>query len=83
MKYELQLLLNEFIERDFTIYEMHKVLDALLDLHEEMRLRELHRKRQDYDMIIKDNREIEIVKKEAQDILDGYYLEYKAEELTE
>ena len=81
MKIELQHLLNEFIERDFTIYEMHKVLDALLDLHEELRLRELYRKRQDFNMIKYTDRDIKIAKKEAKKILDEYSLEYELDEL--
>lgn len=81
MKTKLKKMLNEFIDRDFTAGEMIEVLDALNDIEEDIRIRNIYRKRGMLDdvvrMIEKEDRAVIY----AYNILRKYNLEYEIDEL--
>lgn len=81
MRIEMQKMLNEFIERDFTLEEMKNVMEALHSLYEDGRMAVLAKNRQDYEMAVYWLREEENAHKEAVEVLGDLYLEYDPCEL--
>lgn len=79
MKIEMQQLLNEFIEGDFTTHEMRVIMEALDDLTE--------LKRAVYSQTVRDYSErnwnnYEEAKIEAQRWLDSYGITFKIDDLV-
>lgn len=81
MTKQMQMLLNEFVEREFTLEEMKDVIDALHSLYEDGRMAVLAKKRQDIDMAIYWLKSEEDAYKEAVEVLGDLYLEYDPCEL--
>lgn len=81
MKQELQLMLNEFIDRGFAIGEMVEVLDALHDIEEDIRVRNIYRRRGMLDDVVRMTEEEDRDVIYAYDILRKYNLEYEIDEL--
>lgn len=77
----MEMMLIEFKDRDFTLEEMKKVIDALHDLYEHGRMAVLASNRQDYEMAAYWLREEEISYKEAVEVLGDLTLEYDPCEL--
>lgn len=53
MNYDLQLMLNEFIERDFSLGEMLEVIASLHDIEEDRRIREIYRRKEMYEDVVR------------------------------
>lgn len=80
MKIELQLLLNKFIERNFRLREMKKVISDLADLEEAAKL--LHSPKRIY-MRNEDREWYEICINDCKSDLEQYCLEFELEDLIE
>lgn len=81
MEIGLQLMLNEFIDRGFAVGEMVEVLDALHDIEEDIRVRNIYRKRGMLDDVVRMTEEEDRDVIYAYDILRKYNLEYEIDEL--
>ena len=81
MEIGLQLMLNEFIDRGFAIGEMVEVLDALHDIEEDIRVRNIYRRRGMLDDVVRMTEEEDRDVIYAYDILRKYNLEYEIDEL--
>lgn len=77
----MEKMLNEFIERDFTLEEMKNVIEALHDLYEDGRMAVLAKKRQDLDMAIYWKKSEEKSYIEAVEVLGDLHIEYDPREL--
>ena len=64
MKQAMKEMLQEFIERDFTAYEMLTVIGAITEVEQDYKMIALHRKRDELEMVLKDKYDLE------NDILD-------------
>lgn len=80
MKIELQLLLNEFIERNFSLSDMRTVISNLADLEESVKL--LHSPKR-YHMRKEDRDWFEICDDDCKTDLATYGLEYELKDLIE
>jgi len=80
MKYELQRLLYEFIERDFSLSEMRTVISNLADLEEAAKL--LHSPKRIY-MRKEDRDWYELCEDDCKTDLSTYLLEYELKDLVE
>ena len=76
-------MLQEFIERDFTAYEMQIFIGAIVDVEQDFKSLAIHRKRDDLDMVLQDKREIEYDLKELRDRLDEVGMTYKCMDLVD
>lgn len=76
-------MLQKFIERDFSAYEMNEIIDAITNVEEGYKLIRLHRNRGDYDMVMYDKRDLRIDLKELRSKLESYGLTYSIEELVD
>ena len=83
MKQAMKEMLQEFIERDFTAYEMSIFIDAIVDVEQDFKSLAIHRKRDDLDMVLQDKREIEYDLKELRDRLDEVGMTYKCMDLVD
>ena len=54
MKQAMKDLLQEFIERDFSAYEMQMVIGAITDVEQDYKMIAFHRKRDELEMVLKD-----------------------------
>lgn len=81
MKQELQLMLNEFIDRGFAVGEMLDVLYCLHDIEEYRHIQEIYRKREMYTELIHYQNEEEGARFMANKTLRKYNLEYEIDEL--
>lgn len=64
MKQAMKEMLQEFIERDFSAYEMSMVIDAISVVVQDYKMIAVHRKRDELEMVLKDKYDLE------NDILD-------------
>ena len=64
MKQAMKEMLQKFIERDFTAYEMSMVIGAITEVEQDYKMIAFHRKRDDVEMVLKDKYDLE------NDILD-------------
>ena len=80
MKRELQLLLNEFIERNFSLSDMRTVISNLADLEEAVKLlhspKRIHMRNEDRDWF-------ELCDDDCKTDLATYGLEYELKDLIE
>lgn len=53
MKPYLVKMLNEFIERDFSLGEMLEVIESLHDIEEDRRIRDIYRRREMWDDVVR------------------------------
>ena len=81
MKIDLQRMLNEFIERDFSLGEMLEVLYALHNIQEYQRIREVYRRHAMLEEVIRVNHEEEGARYMAQKELRKYSLDYEIDDL--
>ena len=54
MKQAMKEMLQEFIERDFSAYEMQMVIGAITDVEQDYKMIAIHRKRDELEMVLKD-----------------------------
>lgn len=64
MKQAMKEMLQEFIERDFSAYEMSMVIDAITEVEQDYKMIEIHRKRDELERVQEDKYDLE------NDILD-------------
>ena len=74
-------MMNDFIERDFTVEEMYTVISALRDVIDDQHLIELNRKYEEWERVMYWKDEKSIDKAKALKVLAGYCLDYKVEDL--
>lgn len=81
MKPYLVKMLNEFIERDFSLGEMLEVLYDLHNIQEYQRIREVYRRHAMLEEVIHVNHEEEGARYMAQKELRKYSLDYEIDDL--
>ena len=81
MKKGLQLMLNEFIDREFAVDEMLDVLYCLNDMEEYRHIQDIYRKREMYRELIHYQKEEDGARFMANKTLRKYNLEYEIDEL--
>lgn len=83
MKQAMKELLQEFIERDFSAYEMEMVISAITDVEQDYKIIAAYRKRGDVEMVLHYKYELQMDMYELRDQLDNLGLTYKAEDLVD
>lgn len=81
MKKGLQQMLNEFIDRGFTVGEMLDVLYCLNEIEEYRHIQDIYRKNEMYTEVIRIKNEEKEALITANQFLSYYNLEYKIDEL--
>lgn len=83
MKQAMKEMLQEFIERDFSAYEMSMVIDAITEVEQEYKMIALYRKHDDVEMVLKHKYELQNDMLDLRDQLDNLGLIYKAKDLVD
>lgn len=83
MKQAMKEMLQEFIERDFSAYEMSMVIDAITEVEQDYKMIAVHRKRDELEMVLKDKYELRNDMDDLREQLDNLGLTYKAEDLVD
>lgn len=83
MKQAMKEMLQEFIERDFSAYEMSMVIGAITDVEQDYKMIAHHRKRDDVEMVLKDKQELENDIRDLRDQLDELGLTYDVKDLVD
>ena len=83
MKQAMKEMLQEFIERDFSAYEMSMVIGAITDVEQDYKMIAFHRKHDDVERVLKDKYELQYDMHDLRDQLDNLGLTYKAEDLVD
>lgn len=81
MKPYLVKMLNEFIERDFSLGEMLEVIESLHDIEEDRRIRDIYRRREMWDDVVRLSDDEDSDRMCAFNILKKYSLDYEIDEL--
>lgn len=81
MKPYLVKMLKEFIERDFSLGEMLEVIDSLHDIEEDRRIRDIYRRREMWDDVVRLSDYEDSDRMYAFNILKMYSLDYEIDEL--
>lgn len=83
MKQAMKDLLQEFIERDFSAYEMQMVIGAITDVEQDYKIIAFHRKHDDVEMVLKDKYELQNDMLDLRDQLDNLGLTYDVKDLVD
>lgn len=83
MKQAMKEMLQEFIERDFSAYEMQMVIGFITEVEQDYKMIALHRKRDDVEMVVRDKHELELDMLDLKDQLDNLGLTYEVKDLVE
>lgn len=83
MKQAMKEMLQEFIERDFTAYEMSMVIGAITDVEQDYKMIALYRKHDNVEMVLKYKYELRNDMLDLRDQLDNLGLTYKAKDLVD
>ena len=83
MKQAMKEMLQEFIERDFSAYEMQMVIGAITDVEQDYKIIASYRKRDDVEMVVHYKYELQMDMFDLRDQLDNLGLTYKAEDLVD
>lgn len=83
MKQAMKEMLQQFIERDFSAYEMNEIIDAITNVEEGYKLIRLYRNRRDFNMEMYAKRDLRIDLKELRSQLENYGLTYSIEDLVD
>lgn len=81
MKPYLVKMLKEFIERDFSLDEMLEVIESLHDIEEDRRIRDIYRRREMWDDVVRLSDYEDSDRMYAFNILKKYSLDYEIDEL--
>lgn len=81
MKPYLVKMLKEFIERDFSLGEMLEVIESLHDIEEDRRIRDIYRRREMWDDVVRLSDYEDSDRMYAFNILQKYSLDYEIDEL--
>lgn len=83
MKQAMKEMLQEFIERDFSAYEMQMVIGAITEVEQDYKMIAVHRKRDDLEMVVRDKHELENDILDLRDQLEELGLTYDVKDLVE
>lgn len=83
MKQAMKEMLQEFIERDFSAYEMSMVIGAITDVEQDYKMIAWHRKRDELEMVLKDKYELQNDILDLRDQLDNLGLTYEVKDLVD
>ena len=83
MKQAMKEMLQEFIERDFSAYEMQQVIGAITDVEQDYKLLAIHRKHGDWQMTINDKHSIYNDTIDLGTLLESYSLDYSVDDLVD
>lgn len=83
MKQAMKEMLQEFIERDFSAYEMSMVIGAITEVEQDYKMIAVHRKRDELEMVLKDKYELENDIIDLRDQLDNLGLTYEVKDLVD
>ena len=83
MKQAMKEMLQEFIERDFTAYEMQMVIGAITDVEQDYKMIAFHRKHDDVEMVLENKYDLQHDMDDLREQLDNLGLTYKAEDLVD
>ena len=83
MKQAMKEMLQEFIERDFSAYEMSMVIDAITEVEQDYKMIAVHRKRDDVEMVLKDKYELQNDIRDLREELDNLGLTYDVKDLVD
>lgn len=76
-------LLQEFIERDFSAYEMEIVISAISVVVQDYKMISLHRKRDELEMVLKYKYELQYDMHDLREQLDNLGLTYDVKDLVD
>ena len=76
-------MLQEFIERDFSAYEMQMVIGAITEVEQDYKMIAVHRKRDELEMVLKDKYELQNDMDDLREQLYNLGMTYKAEDLVD
>ena len=76
-------MLQEFIERDFSAYEMRQVIGAINDVEQDYKMIALHRKHDDVEMVLRYKSELQVDMLKLRDQLWEKGMSYKAKDLVD
>ena len=83
MKQAMKEMLQEFIERDFSAYEMSMVIGAITEVEQDYKMIAVHRKRDELEMVLKDKYELQNDMHDLRDQLDDLGLTYDVIDLVD
>ena len=83
MKQAMKEMLQEFIERDFTAYEIEIVISAISVVVQDYKMIAVHRKRDDLEMVLKDKYDLENDIRDLREELDNLGLTYDVKDLVD
>ena len=83
MKQAMKEMLQEFIERDFSAYEMQMVIGAITDVEQDYKMIAYHRKRDDVEMVLRDKYDLQNDMDDLRDQLDNLGLTYDVKDLVD
>ena len=83
MKQAMKDLLQEFIERDFSAYEMSMVIGAITEVEQDYKMIAHHRKRDDVEMVLRDKYELQNDMDDLREQLDNLGLTYDVNDLVD
>lgn len=83
MKQAMKEMLQEFIERDFSAYEMQMVIGAITEVEQDYKMIAVHRKRDELEMVLRDKDELQNDMLDLRDQLDNLGLTYDVKDLVD
>ena len=83
MKQAMKDLLQEFIERDFSAYEMQMVIGAITDVEQDYKMIAFHRKHDDVEMVLENKYDLQNDIRDLRDQLDELGLTYDVKDLVD
>ena len=83
MKQAMKEMLQEFIERDFTAYEMSMVIGAITDVEQDYKMIAVHRKRDELEMVLENKYDLQHDMDDLREQLDNLGLTYDVKDLVD
>ena len=83
MKQAMKEMLQEFIERDFSAYEMSMVIGAITDVEQDYKMIAFHRKHDDVEMVLQNKYDLQHDMDDLREQLDNLGMTYEAEDLVD
>ena len=83
MKQAMKEMLQEFIERDFSAYEMQMVIGAITDVEQDYKIIASYRKRDDVEMVVHYKYELQMDMFDLREQLDNLGLTYDVKDLVD
>ena len=83
MKQAMKEMLQEFIERDFSAYEMQMVIGAITDVEQDYKMIAFHRKRDELEMVLENKYDLQHDMDDLREQLDNLGLTYDVKDLVD